>query len=111
MIQQRLNVQKDLLRTLQPTGLGKTLCSSILSEADEKNWPQEAGHHFSFKCESDIPPNYISIACKVIRDVLLEKEKLPTIYEMYSCVSKKTVLNVQPLNLFDDKLSPSDSLV
>lgn len=58
-----------------------------------------------------MPSTFLSSIRQVVRDILLEKEKLPTIHEVYRRISKLTVSDVLPLRLSEDTVAPLETSV
>ena len=77
---------------------------------DVENWPHEDGVKVECPGQSSVPGSYISIVRQVVRDILLEKLMMPTIYEAYSQLSAIKVSDVLLLNFFDDILPPPTSV-
>lgn len=61
--------------------------------------------------ESSVSENYVAIVRRVLRHILLEKKKYPTVREVYRRLSKLTTYDVLSLNLYEDKIPPSYSKV
>lgn len=106
-----INVNQVLQRTSAATGIGRSLCSSIKTDKDVETWPREDGQKVSCSRESSVPDSYVAIIRQVVRQILLEKVKAPTVDEVFSRVSKLSAADVTDLNLFEETVPPFESSI
>lgn len=107
----KVNVNQVLARTARATGIGKTLVAKIKTQSDVDEWPMESGQNVTCKQPFSVPENYVVLVRKVIREILLEKKKVPSIDEVFNRISELTVSDVQSLNLFEENVPEEDEQV
>lgn len=106
-----MNLNQVLLRTSLATGVGKTVCNRIKTEDDVENWPYEEGYKVTCPRNSQVPDKFIAVIRQVVRDILLEKIKMPTVNEIYERTKKLKVKDVLSLNLYDEDVPDLDSFI
>ena len=110
--QKRIALNKVVERTAEATGASRNIISRIKTEEDVSNWKYDPGQPLSIRRTRGVPENYRSVIRQVVRDLFLEKTRVPTVDIVFERVSKLTVQNVETLNLFEVKEMPkNDALI
>ena len=103
----RINLNNVVERTSAATGVNKNLVCKIRTIEDVLNWKKKPGVSVKVPQTHQIPDNFCSVIRQVVRDICLERERVPTLDRILEKLREKTVQDFEHLNLFHDGDIPS----
>ena len=99
-------MDKVIQRTVEATGFCKNVASKIRLEKVVTNWNFKDADSVRRNRSTNVPENYESAVCQVIRDLFLEKKKVPTLDNILTKLNSLNASDVVQHNLFNDQLAP-----
>ena len=95
-------------RTAAATGISRAPISRIKTEEDVQNWPFQRGSQVQFSQYIQVPESFAIIVLKVIRDLFIEKNVVPSVNRIYERISSLKERHVLDLNLFFGIVIPTN---
>lgn len=81
------------------------------TEEDVRDWKYKYGDSIRLQRDLKVPHNYVSLVRHVIRNIILEKKKLPTRDLLLEKLNTITVSDAHHLNLFQDQTIPEKTKI
>lgn len=108
----KVNVNQVLARTAEATGVHRNFLTRISNQEDVDNWPHQDGAKLKYNTQMNVPEKFEALVRSVIRDLFLEKKKVPTLDLILEKLQELKVQDVDHLNLFENEnMPPEDSKI
>ena len=101
-------MDKLIQRTVEATGFCKNIVSKISSETVVTNWKFQDADNVKRNRSMGVSEKYESVVRQVIRDLFLEKKKVPSLDNILTKLRSLNVSDVVHHNLFDDQVVPAE---
>lgn len=85
--------------TAAATGVSRATVFKIGGQEDVDNWALEHGSKLRYNSKMVVPDNFAAVIRKIVRDIFLEKERVPTIDSVFERIKQYTVQDIQDCNL------------
>jgi len=105
---ENINVDQVVARTAAATGVHRSFISKIKTQSDVDNWKHLSGSKLDYKCDMKVPKKFEAVVRTVVRDIFLQKERVPTIELIQDKMESLKIEDVIQYNLFDDEFIPED---
>ena len=95
----RIHVQKVVERTCAATGVSHNLVTRIRSQEDIDSWSMAPGESVSVIQPNRVPDSYAVLVRQTVRNIFLEKEKVPTLDSIFQRLTSLTSVKMEHLHL------------